>query len=142
MSEGGRPAVKWGTAEERDSEVIHNCRFEREAALEAGRGMFKGKPFYLFELRRPVPGENFNAKHVIENMIEQIQLDASETYGECAEDYPDIPEEGGKKLEDFLEAWAKEYLVANFYTCEGTGAPELILPGEVIFDEVDWEKPR
>jgi hypothetical protein len=142
MSDEERPTTKWGTAEDRDAEIIENSRFEREAALEAGRGMYRGKPFYLFELRRPAPGENFDAKHVIENMIEQVQLDAGETYGECAEDYPDISQEAGDELEAFLDAWAKKNLVANFYTTEGCPEPELIVPAEVIFDEVDWEKKK
>jgi hypothetical protein len=96
----------------------------REEAIAEATNEFGGEPFDISEAESPDPDlYTPDVNDIIEGMRERA-LDNEAP--ECAEEWPDVSDEGKQKLEDLLAAWARKHCKPIWYICIGTA--EHIVP--------------
>jgi hypothetical protein len=99
-----------------EEEFTGSCATREEAIAEA-TAEFNGEPFYVSEAESPDPDlYTPNVDNIIEDMRDRA-LDNGAP--ECAEDWPDVSDEGQKELEELLAAWARKHCQPSWYICFG-----------------------
>ena len=106
------PAPKTPTAPD---EALSSLMGAAQALDDAGR-LEVGAEFRLGVTKTPAPASFFDMNW----LIEEMQANASNNHGECAEDYlADLTQDQIKELDGVVKAWLQAHADVGFYSAEG-----------------------
>jgi hypothetical protein len=79
--------------------------------------------------RHRTPSDYFGF-HDAMDIIEQIQCNASDEVGKCADDMYYVEKDGIYELETLVQAWANKNMNCTFYAVEDTSDFQVVLEGK------------
>ncbi|MBY5553759.1 hypothetical protein J0664_05890 [Rhizobium leguminosarum] len=106
----GDKNFKWYVASSVDAEIFSSKHDDREDALNTAKSEYGDDPFVLIEADQSVVKPNLNTDWIVEKIIEDLEENNPECWGE---DGPDDPWKNIPGLEAAIQAAVAKWLIDN-----------------------------
>lgn len=115
------PRETWGWSGDPDSEWWDGPCETREAAIEEGRALHAGAPFWITRGVHPGPQELMPS---LDTVFEWMRDEADELAGEASEGWPSASTDAAHELGDYMAAWFERHVKPDWWA--RVGEPECI----------------